>query len=70
MTSTSFPNTDPDVIEFGIPNITYFGDHGGYKVLVMKMLGPTIQDLKEVTKNYKLSGKTLLKIAIQAVSKN
>lgn len=46
----------------------YFGNHGGYKVLVLKLLGPTLAELKEVTGSNKLFAKTILKIAIQAVN--
>lgn len=68
-TKYKYSNTlDSNVTEFGMPNIMYFGDHGGYKVLVIKMLGPTIQDYKINAQQNKLTGKTILKIAIQAVS--
>lgn len=46
----------------------YLGEHGGYKVLIMQMLGPTLQQMKEMTKNKKISGKSILKIATQLVS--
>lgn len=60
--------TDPEVSIFGIPNIMYFGEHGGgYKVMVMKLLGPTLAELKEVTGRNKLFGRTIFKVAIQAV---
>lgn len=54
--------------KLGIPNVMYLGEHGGYKVLIMQMLGPTLQQMKEITKNKKLSGKSILKIATQLVS--
>lgn len=55
-------------MQFGVPNVLYFGDFLGYKVLIMQMLGPTLHDLKELTRKHKLSGKTILKMAIQLVS--
>lgn len=59
---------DPDVMKHGIPNIMHFGEHGGYKILVMQMLGPTLQEMKDLTKQKKLTGKSILKIAIQLVT--
>lgn len=45
------------------------GEHGGgYKAIVLNLLGPTLAELKEVTARNKLFGKTILKIAIQAVN--
>lgn len=46
----------------------YLGEHGGYKVLVMENLGPTLQQMKQLNKNKKLPGKSILKIAAQLVS--
>lgn len=46
----------------------YFGEYGGYSVLIMKMLGPTLPELMQLTGKNKVSKKTVLKIAIQAVS--
>lgn len=45
----------------------YLGEHGGYKVLVMENLGPTLLQMKEMNKNKKLPGKSILKIAAQLV---
>lgn len=45
----------------------YLGEHGGYKVLVMEVLGLTLHQVKEMNKNRKLSGKSVLKIAAQLV---
>lgn len=54
--------------KFGIPNVMYNGEHGGgYRVLVMEMLGPTLSEIKELTKNRKLPGNSILKIATQLV---
>ena len=36
--------------------------------MVLKLLGPTLSELKEVTGRNKLFGKTILKVAIQAVN--
>lgn len=59
---------DPAISKVGIPQIMYFGDHGGYTVLVMQMLGPTLNDLKEMIGKDKLFEKTIWKIGIQAVN--
>lgn len=45
----------------------YSGEHGGYKVLVMEVLGLTLHQVKEMKKSKKLSGKSILKIAAQLV---
>lgn len=63
-----FSSIDVEAKKFGIPNVMYLGVHGGYKVLIMQMLGPTLQQMKEITKNKKLSGKSVLKIGAQLVS--
>lgn len=55
-------------MKHGVPNVLFFGEHGGYKVLVMQMLGPTLKEMKDFSKKQKFSGKTILKIAIQLVS--
>jgi len=60
--------SDPYIVKLGIPQIIYFGVFGGYKVMVMQtMLGPTLHDLKEFTGRNKLSFKTCMKVAIQAM---
>lgn len=56
------------MVGVGIPNVLYFGAYGGYKYLVMDILGSTLHDLKELTGKNKLFGKTIAKIAIQAVN--
>ncbi|XP_031622920.1 uncharacterized protein LOC116340515 [Contarinia nasturtii] len=59
---------DPDIMNLGIPQIIYFDVFGGYKVMVMHtMLGPTLRELKEFTGRNKLSFKTCMKVAIQAM---
>lgn len=63
-----FLKSDPAISKYGIPQIMYFGEHGGYAVLVMEMLGPTLNDLKEMIGKDKLFEKTIWKIAIQAVN--
>lgn len=60
--------TAPAISEVGIPQILYFGDHGGYAVLIMQMLGPTLNDLREMIGKDKLLEKTIWKIGIQAVN--
>lgn len=56
------------MLKKGIPQVLYFGDFGGYKVLITKLLGNTLQDLKEETPKNKFKLNTVLKIAIQMVN--
>lgn len=50
----------------GIPNIKWFGVEGDYNVLVMDLLGPSLEDLFSFC-NRKLSLKTVLMLADQMV---
>jgi len=50
----------------GIPNVKWFGVEGDYNVLVMDLLGPSLEDLFNFCSR-KLSLKTVLMLADQMV---
>jgi len=50
----------------GIPNVRWFGVEGDYNVLVMDLLGPSLEDLFNFCTR-KLSLKTVLMLADQMV---
>jgi casein kinase 1 len=50
----------------GIPTIKWFGVEGDYNVLVMDLLGPSLEDMFNFC-NRKLSLKTVLMLAEQMV---
>lgn len=50
----------------GIPNVRWFGVEGDYNVLVMDLLGPSLEDLFNFCSR-KLSLKTVLMLADQMV---
>lgn len=50
----------------GIPNVRWFGMEGDYNVLVMDLLGPSLEDLFNFCSR-KLSLKTVLMLADQMV---
>ncbi|XP_051116120.1 uncharacterized protein LOC127241229 [Andrographis paniculata] len=52
----------------GIPNVRWFGAEGDYNVLVMDLLGPSLEDLFNVC-GRKLSLKTVLMLADQMISR-
>ncbi|WCJ39485.1 casein kinase 1 [Euphorbia peplus] len=52
----------------GIPNIRYFGVEGDYSVLVMDLLGPSLEDLFNFCSR-KLSLKTVLMLADQMINR-
>eukprot|EP00298_Acanthocystis_sp_HF-20_P013307 c20291_g1_i1.p1 GENE.c20291_g1_i1~~c20291_g1_i1.p1 ORF type:complete len:152 (+),score=22.94 c20291_g1_i1:36-491(+) len=52
----------------GIPNVGYFGIEGNHSVLVMEVLGPSLEDLFCFCKR-KFSIKTVLMIGIQIISR-
>jgi len=53
--------------EAGIPNIKWFGVEGDYSVMVIDLLGPSLEDLFNYC-NRKLTLKTVLMLADQLVS--
>lgn len=55
------------VVVAGIPNVRWFGAEGDYNVLVMDLLGPSLEDLFNFCSR-KLSLKTVLMLADQMVS--
>jgi hypothetical protein len=50
----------------GIPPVRYFGEEGDYKVMVMDLLGPNLEDLFNFC-GRKFSPKTVAMLAIQLV---
>ena len=54
------------VVAAGIPNVRWFGVEGDYNVLVMDLLGPSLEDLFNFCSR-KLSLKTVLMLADQMV---
>jgi len=51
----------------GIPQVHWHGTEGDYRVLIIDLLGPTIEDLFKLLK-HKFSLKTVLMIVDQTVS--
>lgn len=50
----------------GLPNVRYFNTEGDYNVMIMDMLGPSLEDLFNFC-NRKFSLKTVLMLADQLV---
>eukprot|EP01084_Bolivina_argentea_P249347 417371_1 len=58
----------PHVHSIGVPKIFYFGREGDFNVMVMELLGPSLEDLLNFC-NRKFSLKTILLIADQMLSR-
>ena len=52
----------------GLPKIYYFGSQGDYNVLVIDLLGPSLEDLFEYCRR-KFTLKTVLMLAIQMLQR-
>lgn len=52
----------------GIPNVYYFGQEGLHNILVIDLLGPSLEDLFDHC-NRRFSTKTVVMVAKQMVSK-
>ncbi|KAL0424979.1 UNVERIFIED_CONTAM: Casein kinase-like protein 12 [Sesamum radiatum] len=59
---------DFSILEAGIPNVRWFGVEGDYNVLVMDLLGPSLEDLFNFCSR-KLSLKTVLMLADQMINR-
>ncbi|KAK4391813.1 Casein kinase-like protein 2 [Sesamum angolense] len=57
-----------DMLVAGIPNVRWFGVEGDYNVLVMDLLGPSLEDLFNFCSR-KLSLKTVLMLADQMINR-
>lgn len=57
---------EPLVMAAGVPNVKWFGVEGDYNVLVMDLLGPSLEDLFNFCSR-KLSLKSVLMLADQMV---
>ena len=62
-------NSNFIVITVGVPNVHWFGVEGDYNVMVIDLLGPSLEDLFNYCKR-KFSLKTVLMLVDQMVSDN
>ena len=56
-------------LKVGIPKLHYYAQEGDYNVMVIDLLGPSMEDLFEYCRR-KFTLKSVLMIAIQMVSVN
>lgn len=60
--------SSPNFVIEGIPSVKWFGSEGDYNVLVIDLLGPSLEDLFNYC-NKKLTLKTVLMLADQMISR-
>lgn len=53
-------------VKVGIPNVYYFGQEGLHNILVMDLLGPSLEDMFDLC-GRKFSAKTVCMVAKQMV---
>ena len=61
--------TCSDNLSAGIPNVYYFGQEGLHNILVIDLLGPSLEDLFDLC-HRRFSIKTVVMVAKQMVSWN
>ena len=64
----NYLHNDPSVIDKGIPNVYYCSTEGDYNVLVMDLMGPSLESLFNQSLR-RLSLKTVLMLVDQMISR-
>lgn len=62
-----FSVPDREIVQYGIPHVTHFGNYGEYKVLIMTKTGPTLHKIRKSIKTKRFGMDVICKIAIQGV---